>query len=156
MAGHPSGCVEISSKYWINKSHLDKIRRFSNACPNSKHRYLTLKLCVRTKERHSVKPPSDHEITVSNHLQSYSFEHPGKGMVRTVLGYFEVLGPNGRHRCLLYQPLGMSYTEFLKLHPKGMFSKELVQRSTQLLLLTLDYLHQCHVAHTGAFSLRKM
>lgn len=118
--------------------------------PARKHRYLTLKVCVRNKkEPHPVKPPSDHEITVSNHLQSFSFGHPGKAMVRTVLESFEVPGPDGHHKCLLYQPLGMSYTEFLKLHPKCMFAKELVQRSAQLLLLTLDYLHQCHVVHTG-------
>lgn len=101
-----------------------------------------------------MKLPSDHEIMVSNYLQSYSFDHPGKGMVRTVLDSFEVRGPNGCHKFLLYQPLGMNYTEFLKLHPKYMFAKELVQRSAQLLLLTLDYLHQCNVVHTGMFSLR--
>ncbi|KAK2757610.1 hypothetical protein FQN54_004579 [Arachnomyces sp. PD_36] len=117
-----------------------------------KHQYLTLKVCVRTKQLHPVKPASDHEITVSNHLQSFSFDHPGKSMIRTVLDSFEIPGPNGHHKCLLYQPLGMSYTEFLKLHPKCMFAKELVQRSAQLLLLTLDYLHQCHVVHTDISS----
>ncbi|KAL1967096.1 hypothetical protein VTN77DRAFT_3620 [Rasamsonia byssochlamydoides] len=42
----------------------------------------------------------------------------------------------------------MSFTEFLKVLPQKMFSKDLLQRRAQLLLGALDYLHGCHVVHT--------
>jgi serine/threonine-protein kinase SRPK3 len=69
-----------------------------------------------------------------------------------VLDAFEITGLQGSHKCLLYQPLGMSYTEFLKRLPQKMFAKDLLQKSIQLLLLALDYLHECHVVHTGTLS----
>ncbi|KAH9205027.1 CMGC/CLK protein kinase [Leptodontidium sp. 2 PMI_412] len=95
------------------------------------HRYLTLKIRVRTKEHDLVDLHSDREITINEHLQSNPIEHLGKDIVRRVLDSFEIASPNGNHKCILYQPLGMSFTE-----------------SVQLLLIALDYLHQCHIVHT--------
>ncbi|KMU74406.1 hypothetical protein CISG_04479 [Coccidioides immitis RMSCC 3703] len=60
------------------------------------------------------------------------------------------MGPTGnQHQCLLYQPLGMSYTEFLDLFPNKQMPEALLQRSMQLILLGLDYLHKAKVVHTG-------
>lgn len=53
----------------------------------------------------------------------------------------------------IYEPLGMSYTDFLRLLPESRFPKELVQQSIQLLLVSLDYLHRCNVVHTGDVSI---
>jgi hypothetical protein len=89
---------------------------------------------------------------VSEYLRNSTLEHPGKQIVRTVLDCFEARAPSGgRHRCLLYDPLGMNFTEFLKLLPQHIFTKELLQRSLQLVLIGLAYLHECHVVHTGRF-----
>jgi serine/threonine-protein kinase SRPK3 len=77
-------------------------------------------------------------------------------MVRKVLDSFETIGPNGNHQCLLYEPLGMNFTEFLKLLPQNRLPKDLAQRSVQFLLIALDYLHRCHVVHTGVPSMRKL
>jgi serine/threonine protein kinase len=100
-----------------------------------------------------VDPHDDHEITINEHLKSNPIEHPGKNMVRSVLDSFVVAGPNGNHKCMLYQPLGMSFTEFLRLLPQNRFPKDLTQKSVQLLLIALDYLHRCHVVHTGKLSI---
>lgn len=70
-------------------------------------------------------------------------------MVRSVLDSFEIAGPHGNHKCILYEPLGMSYTDFRRLLPEYRFPKELVQQSVQLLLVSLDYLHRCNVLHIG-------
>lgn len=75
-------------------------------------------------------------------------------MVRTVLDTFEVLGPHGTHKCLLYQPLGMTFAELLDLLPEHKLLKELFQSSLQLPLLALDYLHQCDVVRTGIGSMK--
>ena len=104
---------------------------------------------VRTKELNSMDLHGDHEITINEHLTSNPIEHPGKDMVRRVLDSFETTGPNGNHKCMLYQPLGMSFTDYLRLLPQNRFPKDLTQRTVQILLIALDYLHQCHVIHTG-------
>jgi serine/threonine protein kinase len=112
------------------------------------HRYLTLKLCVRTKENGQHR-----EITIHEHLKSQHIQHPGEGLVRSILELFEVTGPNGRHKYLLYEPLGLSFAEAARLLPENRFPKELVQRSIHLLLAGLAYLHDCGVVHTGKFLL---
>ncbi|PMD61934.1 kinase domain-containing protein [Hyaloscypha bicolor E] len=73
---------------------------------------------------------------------SNPIEHPGEKMVRSVLDSFDITGPNGNHKCMLYQP------PFLQLLPQNRFPKDLTQKSVQLLLIVLDYLHRCHVVHT--------
>jgi len=108
---------------------------------------------IRTKEHDLVDLNSDREITINEHLKSNPIEHPGKDIVRRALDSFEIAGPNGNHKCMLYQPLGMSFTEYLKLLPQNRFPKDLAQRSIQLLLIALDYLHQCHIVHTGRLSI---
>ena len=82
----------------------------------------------------------DNEIKIIEYLKRNPIEHPGKKMARSVLDSFEIAGPNGNHKYILYEPLGMSYTEFLRLLPEYRFPKELVQQSVQL-LVSLDYLH---------------
>jgi serine/threonine-protein kinase SRPK3 len=104
---------------------------------------------VRTKEHDPVDLYSDHEFTVNEHLKSSPIEHPGKDIVRRVLDLFEIPGPNGNHKCMLYQPLGMSFTQYLRFFPQNKFPKDLAQRSVQLLLIAVGYLHQCHIIHTG-------
>ena len=107
---------------------------------------------VRTKEHDSVDLHVDREIMINQHLNSNPIEHPGENMVRRVLDSFEIAGLNGNHTCMLYQPLGMSLTTYLRLFPQRRFPKDLAQRSLQLILIGLDYLHQCHVVHTGELS----
>ncbi len=96
---------------------------------------------VRTKEHNTVDLRTDYEITINEHLKSNPIKHRGKDMVRKVLDSFEIAGPNGNHKCMLYQPLRISFTEYLRLLPQNRFPKDLAQRSIQLLLITLDYLH---------------
>jgi len=83
---------------------------------------------------------SDHEITINDYLKSNPIEHPGKILVRRVLDSFEIEGPNGKHKCILYQPLGMRFTEYLILFPQKTFPKDLAHRSVQLLLIALGNL----------------
>jgi serine/threonine-protein kinase SRPK3 len=95
----------------------------------------------------------DNEIKIIEYLKSNPIEHPGRKMVRSVFDSFEIAGPHGNHKCILYKPLGMSYTDLLRLLPESRFPKELVQQSIQLLLVSLDYLHRCNVVHTGEASI---
>ncbi|CAK41903.1 uncharacterized protein An14g01225, partial [Aspergillus niger] len=104
--------------------------------------YYTLKLCAKGQS-------SDREITISAHLKQ-SVNEIGKRMLRIVLDSFDVVGPQGSvFICLIYQPLGMSFTEFQNLLPTGKFPKELIQRSIQLVLIALSSMHESNVVHTG-------
>ena len=104
---------------------------------------------VRTKEQDH----SDQETKIYEYLQCQPIEHPGKSRVRNILDSFEITGPNGNHKCMLYQPLGMSFTEFLRLLPENEFPKELAQKSIQLILIAPGSLHQCDIIHTGNLKL---
>lgn len=106
---------------------------------------MTLKVCTRGQR-------PEHEISVSKHLEN-SNNHPGKSLTRLVLDSFEITGPYGKHVCLTYQPLGMSFTEFRNSLPDNKFSKDLTQTSIQLVLIALAFLHDNHVVHTGEFIL---
>jgi hypothetical protein len=90
-------------------------------------------------------------VTVSRHLKSIDAEHPGKDLLRLVLDDFQITGPHRVHQCLLFAPLGLSYTDFRNLFPEKGLNKELLQQTLQLVLLGLDFLHQAGVVHTGSF-----
>lgn len=85
---------------------------------------------VRTKESNSLEQHDDQEIAISYHLEKSSLDHIGKTMIRPVLDSFEIVGPSGTHKCLLYQPLRWSFATFLDLLPERRFPKDLVKHST--------------------------
>jgi hypothetical protein len=91
----------------------------------------------------------DNEVAISRYIKSIDAEHPGKDLLRLVLDDFQITGPYGMHQCLLFAPLGLSYTDFRDLFPEKRLSKELLQQTLQLVLLGLDFLHQAGVVHTG-------
>lgn len=89
-------------------------------------------------------------MAVSKHLENSDY-HAGKHLVRLILDSFEIASPYGKHICLVYPPNGMNFTEFRNLLPDNKFSKDLTQRSIQLLLISLMFMHDNHVVHTGKF-----
>ncbi|KAL2443830.1 hypothetical protein ABEF95_013480 [Exophiala dermatitidis] len=88
------------------------------------------------------------ELAVSDLIKSTDGDHPGKARLRVVLNDFQIQGPHGIHRCLLYTPLGLTETDFRNLLPEKVFSKELLQQSLLLILGGLDFLHRIGVVHT--------
>ncbi|KGO77439.1 hypothetical protein PITC_048120 [Penicillium italicum] len=109
------------------------------------HGYNTLKICIRGQR-------PDQEIAVSDHLKKAS-DHFGKRLVRLVLDSFDISGPCGNHTCLVYQPLGMSFTELQRLCPDSKLPEDLLQKSVQLTLISLAFVHENDVVHTGQFCL---
>ena len=131
-------------------THSDDLTRLIPDCSaKKKPRHFTLKLHIRKKLHRQRDQPDDHEVVVSNHLKSIETNHPGQSKIRKVHDAFEITGPTGVHQCLIYKLLGMNLSEFLNLLPENRFAKELTQRTVQLLLIALDYMHLCDVVHTG-------
>ncbi|OJD16413.1 CMGC/SRPK protein kinase [Emergomyces pasteurianus Ep9510] len=108
--------------------------------------YLTMKVC--TRQTAGITAQATNEVAVARHIRAIDGVHPGDRYLRLVLGEFTIHGPAGEHRCLLYAPLGMTYTEFRNLLPDRVLDKALLQQTYQLILIGLDLLHQAGVVHT--------
>lgn len=109
------------------------------------NRLLTLKVCTAQDTAEANK-----ELEISHHLRSVDGDHPGRALLRVVEDDFQLSGPHGTHQCLLFQPLGLTFTKFRNMFPDKALSKVLLQQTLQLLLLGLDFLHQAKVVHTGS------
>ncbi|EFY86239.1 protein kinase-like protein [Metarhizium acridum CQMa 102] len=114
----------------------------------SHEEYRVLKACTISKNGF-VLQQAKNEITVLDYLKSSPVQqHPGKAFVRTILTSFEVSGPKGSHKCLVYRPLGMTFTELRNLLPERRIETRMLQHALQILLVALDYLHKNNVVHT--------
>lgn len=113
-----------------------------------KRNLLTLKVCT-TQDTANV----NNELAVSRHIASIeAAEHPGKQLLRVTRDDFQVVGAHGTHQCLVFNPLGLTFTKFRNKFPDKAFNKKLLQQTLQLVLLGLDFLHQANVVHTGSSS----
>lgn len=91
-----------------------------------------------------------HEKEIERHIIQQNSEHRGRVILRTHLDDFEVTGPEGKHMCLVYEPMR---------EPLWILQRRFVDRKLPLpiakayiyfLLVGLDYLHsECKVIHTG-------
>ena len=108
----------------------------------SEEAFHTLKVCTTGDD-------SSNEVTVSGLVRSIDAEHPGKARLRVALDTFQIKGPYGSHQCLLFAPLGLTYTKFRTLFPNNALNKDLLQQSLLMILLGLDFLHQAGIIHTG-------
>ncbi|KEZ39044.1 hypothetical protein SAPIO_CDS10422 [Scedosporium apiospermum] len=110
-----------------------------------KNDFIALKICITGKDTSDI----DNEVAISEYLQSVDpAGHPGKDRLRLVQDHFRITGPHGTHQCLVFAPLGLSYTKFRNIFPEKALNKLLLQQSLQLVLLGLDFLHQAGVVHT--------
>ncbi|KJZ71164.1 hypothetical protein HIM_03117 [Hirsutella minnesotensis 3608] len=100
---------------------------------------LTLKVCVTGED-------DSNELAVSSHIGSIDAEHPGKERLRVVLDNFQIQGPHGYHQCLLFTPLGLTFTNFRKHFPEKGLNADLLRQSLLMILLGLDFLHQADIS----------
>jgi hypothetical protein len=109
---------------------------------------LTLKVGIIMQDATKV----DNEVAVSQYLKSVDDnQHPGKQYLHLPLDDFQITGPHGIHQCVLFNPLGVSYTKFRCLFSEKGLHKEILQQSLQMVLLGLDLVHQAGVVHTVIF-----
>ncbi|KAJ5113930.1 hypothetical protein N7456_002464 [Penicillium angulare] len=60
---------------------------------------------------------------------------------------FKIDGPSGSHTCLIYRPLGTSFTEIQESFPGGKLPPDLIPYVLQPVLRSLGFLHENHVVH---------
>lgn len=91
-----------------------------------------------------------HEKEFENHITKQHSAHRDRVILRTCMDDFEVSGPEGKHLCLVYEPMR---------EPLWIFQTRFVDRKIPLpiakayiyfLLVGLNYLHsECKAVHTG-------
>ncbi|KAK1147987.1 hypothetical protein N8T08_000503 [Aspergillus melleus] len=89
-----------------------------------------------------------YEREIEGHVSQQNPEHRGRVILRTCLDDFEVTGPEGKHVCLVYEPMR---------EPLWILQRRFVDRKLPLpiakayiyfLLVGLDYLHsECKIVH---------
>ncbi|KAK2776347.1 hypothetical protein FQN52_003490, partial [Onygenales sp. PD_12] len=105
--------------------------------------YAALKLYATGSER-------TQELRVYDRFDSIETDHPGKRLIRQLLGSFEIQGPHGRHLCLVHEPLGINLDEALEYFPQRKFSLETLKPSLRQILVAVYFLHaQAGIIHTG-------
>ncbi|KAG6126505.1 hypothetical protein E4U35_006839 [Claviceps purpurea] len=88
------------------------------------------------------------ELNAYKRIKNTSIDHPGRHALRSLLDSFDIDGPNGRHLCLVHQPLWESVLDLRHRNPVQKLPKPVVACVLKRLFLALDFLHQeCHVAH---------
>lgn len=85
--------------------------------------------------------------------------HPRPPHVMHVIDDFNLEGPNGTHRCLVFELLGPSVPDMVDAHfPDGRLPGKLVKAIAKQVVFGLEFLHQekldMEVGHTYMFFLR--
>ncbi|KAH7317710.1 protein kinase [Rhexocercosporidium sp. MPI-PUGE-AT-0058] len=88
------------------------------------------------------------ESKVLTHLERCGSTHDDRYCVRRSSDSFKITVPGAVHKCLVYEPLGMSLLEYVNLQPGKRLSMKAAAWVTTYLLMGLDYLHTCRVVHT--------
>ena len=110
------------------------------------HDYVTLKIYINSSKYHR-------ELPIYEEINDLQTTHEGRKYVRKMYDSFELQGPQGRHICLVHQPLGISLGELKELNPDGLFSSELIRQTLRCILMGLQFLHkEVRVIHTGKLS----
>nr|POF04075.1 serine/threonine-protein kinase srpk [Quercus suber] len=91
----------------------------------------------------------NNEVLTSRHIATVEGEHIGRQWIRLPQDEFEIESDQGRHQCLVFPPMGMTFTELRNMLPDKTFSKEILQRSLHPVAVALDFMHQAGVVHTG-------
>lgn len=91
------------------------------------------------------------ELEILQHIKEKGDpNHPGHKHVSQILDSFCHEGPNG-HLCIVMEVLGPKVSSVTDRCTNYRLDGHLARRVSKQLLLAVDYLHSCGVAHGGMF-----
>ena len=93
------------------------------------------------------------ELRILRHLSELNSHsnHPGKKYLPTLKDHFYVHGPNGRHLALVMDVVGPTVS-YVQEHCNGnCLTRKLALMASKQVMLAVDYLHECGIAHGGAY-----
>ncbi|PQE30497.1 CMGC SRPK kinase protein [Rutstroemia sp. NJR-2017a WRK4] len=89
-----------------------------------------------------------HELKILHSImENGDPDHPGHKHVSHLLDSFYHEGPNGQHLCIVSEWLGPKVSSIAERCPNYRLDGNLARRVSRQLLLAVDYLHSCGVAH---------
>ncbi|KAF8465508.1 kinase-like domain-containing protein [Kalaharituber pfeilii] len=117
---------------WLAKDYLN-------------NRNVTLKILVADQSDEK----SCRELQILEHLRlnTSTFQHPGRKHIASLIDFFYINGPNGRHLALVLEPIGPMTTLVKEYYNGERLPGKLAREVSRQLLLAVDYLHQSNVAH---------
>lgn len=143
---HPTliGDTFCSGRYTvIHKLGFGEYSTIWLAWDQKRRRYVSLKvLTARTSS-------DSHEGDILHYLMKSDLTHAGKRFIPTLFDQFSFHGPNGRHRCLVGEPAGVSIAKSKEDSTNFMFPPDAAKSITPQFLLGLSYLHANGICHGG-------
>jgi serine/threonine protein kinase len=113
---------------------------------DSRH-YAVLKFC---KCGYVNKEAAQHELEINKRLSSGSPSIEVIPYIQLMNESFEVVGPNGTHFCLVFDPMRETLTLFQSRLKRKRLPVEVMKMYLVCLLKALDYIHtECRIVHTG-------
>lgn len=103
-----------------------------------------LEVCERDSDS------AQRELAAYKHLGLVKTTHAGTQFVRQLLDSFEIRARDGKHLCMVHEPLGMSVHTLRKMLSGEKLSEDMLKSVLKYLLLALNYLHnEGNLVHTG-------
>lgn len=91
-----------------------------------------------------------HERDIEECIARQSPSHRGRAIIRTFLESFDIAGPEGKHVCLVYEPMREPIWILQKRFINQRLPLPIAKAYIFILLAGLDYLHtECNIVHTG-------
>merc|ERR1712050_635297 len=108
----------------------------------SGHELVAMKVC---KSKKSVTEQALDEVLLLERLQDDGMHSPHVVQMR---GHFWHSGPNGRHKCMVFEVMGENLLALVKHHDYNGLPLPTVRRLARLTLVGLEYIHSHGVIHT--------
>lgn len=106
-------------------------------------RYVSIKIPALDTDAHG-------EIARLKLIQDADPSHVGRSYIRLLTDQFDLAGPEGTHRCLVYEPMRETVAHYQLKMPRERLILPILKLHVYVLLQALDYLHtRCHLIHTG-------
>jgi serine/threonine-protein kinase SRPK3 len=91
----------------------------------------------------------DDELNLYKRIEKFPNCHSDRDAVRSLLDFFGIDGPGGRHRFLVHPPLWESLLDVRHSNPIWRLPSPVMAFALHRLFQALDLLHtECHLAHT--------
>ncbi|KAK4553690.1 hypothetical protein LTR86_009188 [Recurvomyces mirabilis] len=108
--------------------------------------YVAIKVSVTGDTDEAGAGPE--ELVKLQHIRLANRRHPGRDLVRILLGHFRLKGPAGQHLCMVFEPLREPLGLIKYKFTTEMISVPLLKVVARQVLQALDYLHnECHIIH---------
>lgn len=93
-----------------------------------------------------------HEKEIERHIAQQNLAHRGRVILRTCLNDFEVTSSEGKHTCLVYEPMREPLWIMQRRFVDRQLPLPIAKAYIYIRLVGLDYLHsECKVIHAGEY-----